>query len=119
MGGRLRSVPPPRYCKAGLASNRKHCNGTKTYCMVIVSHSLLGYAIRGHDHNQPDYADYSGISVVQSILNVSGTLGAHSDVWKFGGNCNTLSTSSWGIHPNMKFMLLLFSFVVQYLCIHL
>ena len=71
------------------------------------------------DHNQPDYEDYSAISVVQSILDVSGTLDAHSDVQKFSGNCNTVSTSSWGIHPNVKFMLLFFNFVVQYLCIHL
>ena len=43
------------------------------------------------DHSQPDYADYSAISVIQSILDVSGTLDAHSDVRKFGGNCNTVS----------------------------
>ena len=69
------------------------------------------------DHCQPDYADYTegGISVVQSILNVSGTLDAHADVRKFGGVCET----GWGIHPNVKFLLLFFSFVVQYICIHL
>ena len=69
------------------------------------------------DHCQPDYADYtkSGTSVVQSILNVSGTLDAHADVRKFGGVCET----GWGIHPNVKFLLLFFSFVVQYICIHL
>ena len=67
------------------------------------------------DHNQPPYEDYTpnGISVVQSILNVSGTLDAHSDVRKFGGDCNTAST------PNMKLLLLFFSFVVQYICTHL
>ena len=42
------------------------------------------------DHKEPDYEDYSAISVVQSILDVSGTLDAHSDVRKFGGNCNTV-----------------------------
>ena len=79
------------------------------------------------DHNQPDYEDYTpnGISVVQSILSVSGTLDAHSDVRKFGGNCkntapdNAALTTSWGIHPNVKLLLLFFSFVVQYVCIHL
>ena len=76
------------------------------------------------DHNQPDYEDYSAISVVQSILDVSGTLDAHSDVRKFGGNCynttpNNIVTPSWGIHPNVKLLLLFFSFVVQYVCIHL
>ena len=71
------------------------------------------------DHKQPDYEDYSAISIVQRILDVNGTLDAHSDVRKFGGDCNTVSTSSWGIHPNVKFMLLFFTFVVQHLCIHL
>ena len=79
------------------------------------------------DHSQPDYEDYTlrGISVVQSILNVNGILDAHSDVRKFGGTCsntapnNTILTSSWGIHPNVKLLLLFFSFVVQYVCIHL
>ena len=79
------------------------------------------------DHNQPDYEDYTpnGISVVQSILSVSGTLDAHSDVRKFGGDCNntapnnTVPTCSWGIHPNVKLLLLIFSFVVQYVCIQL
>ena len=73
------------------------------------------------DHNQPPYEDYTthGISVVQSILNVCGTLDAHSDVRKFGGDCNTVCTSSWGTHPNVKLLLLFFSFVVQYVCIHL
>ena len=74
------------------------------------------------DHNQTGYEDYTsnGISVVQSILDVSGTLDAHSDVRKFGGDCsNTVTTSSWGIHPNVKLLLLFFSFVVQYVCIHL
>ena len=65
------------------------------------------------DHNQPPYEDYTpnGISVVQSILNVSGTLDAHSDVRKFGGDCNTAPT------PNVKLLLLFFTFVVQYVCI--
>ena len=71
------------------------------------------------DHSQPDYEDYSAKSVVQSILDVSGTLDAHSDVRKFSGNCNTAPTPSWGIHPNVKLLLLFFSFVVQYVCIHL
>ena len=73
------------------------------------------------DHSQPDYADYTpnGISVVQSILSACGTLDAHSDVRKFGGDCNTTPTPSWGIHPNVKLLLLFFSFVVQYVCIHL
>ena len=67
------------------------------------------------DHKQPYYADYSshGISVVQSILNVNGILDAHSDVRKFGGDCNTALTA------NIKLLLLFFSFVVQYVCIHL
>ena len=78
------------------------------------------------DHSQPDYEDYTprGISVVQSILNDNGTLDAHSDVRKFGGNCynttpNNIVTTSWGIHPNVKLLLLFFSFVVQYVCIFL
>ena len=76
------------------------------------------------DHNQPDYENYSAISVVQSILDVSGILDAHSDVRKFGGDCynttpNKIFTTSWGIHPNVKLLLLFFSFVVQYVCIHL
>ena len=76
------------------------------------------------DHNQPDYENYSAISVVQSILDVGGVLDAHSDVRKFGGNCynttpNNIVTTSWGIHPNVKLLLLFFSFVVQYVCIHL
>ena len=72
------------------------------------------------DHNQ-SYEDYTpnGISVVQSILNVSGTLDAHSDVRKFGGDCNNTDPTNWGIHPNVKLLLLFFSFVVQYVCIHL
>ena len=76
------------------------------------------------DHNQTAYEDYSAKSVVQSILDVSGTLDAHSDVRKFGGDCiNTAPTTvpppNWGIHPNVKLLLLFFSFVVQYVCIHL
>ena len=81
------------------------------------------------DHCQPDYADYTkgGTSVVQSILViVNGTLDAHADVRKFGGVCeitdptpNPNPTPGWGIHPNVKFLLLFFSFVVQYICIHL
>ena len=76
------------------------------------------------DHSQL-YEEYKPISVVQSILSVSGTLDAHSDVRKFGGDCNntapnnTVPTCSWGIHPNVKLLLLFFSFVVQYVCIHL
>ena len=70
-------------------------------------------------HKQPPYEDYDGISVVQSILDVSGTLDAHSDVQKFGGDCNTVCTPSWGIHPNVELLLLFFSFVVQYVCTHL
>ena len=67
------------------------------------------------DHNQTDYEDYTpnGISVVQSIL-VNGALDAHSDVRKFGGNCNNTAPT-----PNVKLLLLFFSFVVQYVCIHL
>ena len=65
------------------------------------------------DHKQPYYEDYSKRSVVQSILNVNGTWDAHSDVRKFGGDCNTALTA------NIKFLLLFFSFVVQYVCIHL
>ena len=84
----------------------------------IASYSKILKWLRD-DHNQPDYEDYSAISVVQSILDVSGTLDAHSDVRKFGGNCNTVSTPNWGIHPNVKLLLLFFSFVVQYICIHL
>ena len=76
------------------------------------------------DHNQPDYENYSAISVVQSILDDSGILYAHSDVRKFGGDCynttpNNIFTTSWGIHPNVKLLLLFFSFVVQYVCTHL
>ena len=68
------------------------------------------------DHNQPDYEDYTpnGISVVQSILSVNGTLDAHSDVRKFGGKCNNTVPT-----PNVKLLLLFLSFVLQYVCIHL
>ena len=97
---------------------------SKVEGLGITSKTLMWLEI---DHNQKDYEDYTpnGISVVQSILSVSGTLDAHSDVRKFGGNCNntapnnTVLTTSWGIHPNVKLLLLLFSFVVQYVCIHL
>ena len=90
----------------------------------ITSKTLMWLQI---DHNQTAYEDYTpnGISVVQSILSVSGTLDAHSDVRKFGGNCkntapdNAALTTSWGIHPNVKLLLLIFSFVVQYVCVHL
>ena len=66
------------------------------------------------DHKQPDYEDYSGRSVVQSILDVNGTLDAHSDVRKFGGKCNNTAPT-----PNVKLLLLFFSFVVQYVCTRL
>ena len=68
------------------------------------------------DHNQPDYEDYTpnGISVVQSILSVNGTLDAHSDVRKFGGKCNNTVPT-----PNVKLLLLFLSFVVQYVCTRL
>ena len=97
---------------------------SKVEGLGITSKTLMWLEI---DHNQKDYEDYTpnGISVVQSILSVSGTLDAHSDVRKFGGNCkntapdNAALTTSWGIHPNVKLLLLLFSFVVQYVCIHL
>ena len=70
------------------------------------------------DHNQLEYEDYTTKSVVQSILNVSGTLDAHSDVRKFGGDCEG-TNPDWGIHPNVKVLLVFISFVVQYVCIHL
>lgn len=65
------------------------------------------------DHDQPDYGAYSARSVVQSILVKDGNTDAHSDVRKFGGDCN------WGFHTNVKLLLIVISFALQYVCINL
>ena len=65
------------------------------------------------DHNQPDYEAYTALSVVQSILKNGAIIDAHSDVRKFGGDCN------WGFHTNVKLLLIVISFVLQYICIYM
>ena len=70
------------------------------------------------DHKQ-EYEDYTARSVVQSILINGSTLDAHSDVRKYGGDCvNTTISYNWGIHPNVKLLLIFFSFVVQCVCVY-
>ena len=70
------------------------------------------------DHNQ-SYGNYTARSIVQSILINGSTLDAHSDVRKYGGDCeNTTISYNWGIHPNVKLLLIFFSFVVQCVCVY-
>ena len=71
------------------------------------------------DHKQPEYENYTARSVVQSILINGNTIEAHSDVRKYGGDCeNTIISYNWGIHPNMQLLLIFFSFVVQCVCVY-